>query len=455
MIHVHLLIMIKDRSEIPKNAYGSPILYKNSITRLGNISRKWVQDMKMVIVQNEKKIAIALRDDGTFVKIPQQGYQIGQTLTALPPRKGILRFSRAAVAVAIIIVFGATSAFAEKMPYSYVMIDVNPSLKYTLNIFDHVLSVDAVNEDAEPIVEALNQENISCSKLDDAIDMTIEQCQKKGYLYKGTKDYVVLSVMSVSHGKTDTLAKSLEQRSFGDGLIAAEIVSSTIDEMKENEQQGTTPGKKQMISKMQKRTGDNKPSEDWIHEPIRDIMEASAAEDAVQTQQADAQTVSKTENNALRQRAQDMNQIENQDVQNVPTSPKGSAPFASKSGNKQQPPANKSVESTLPNTQAKTQTSPPTADVTVPMEPPQQMLSPESMNEDAQQLQTEKASNETANSTATEASSKQPTIQTRDNTVNQSPAEPPASNTTLGNEKSGQHQSHETTGRQPSSSFGR
>ncbi|MDD4844701.1 MAG: hypothetical protein PHU31_10290 [Anaerotignum sp.] len=411
--------------------------------------------MKMVIVQNEKKIAIALRDDGTFVKLQQQGYQIGQTLTAMPPQKSILRFSRAAVAAAIIIVFGATSAFAAKMPYSYVMIDVNPSLKYTLNIFDHVLSIDAVNEDAEPIVEALNQENINYSKLDDAIDMTIEQCQQKGYLYKDSKDYVVLSVMSVSHGKTDTLAKSLEQRSFGDGLIAAEIVSSTIDEMKEDEQQGTTPGKKQMISKMQKRTRDNKPSEDWIHEPIRNIMEASEAEDAVQSQQADAQTVSETENNASRQRTQDMTLNENQDMQNVPASSKGSAPFGSKTGNKRQPSTNKSEESTLPDPQAQTQTSPPISDETAPTEPPHKMSSPESMNEDGQRLQTEKPSNKTVNSTTPEVASKQPSIHTRDNTVNQTPAEPSASDTTLGNEKSGQQQSHEPTGRQPSSSFGR
>ncbi len=374
-----------------------------------------------------------------------------------------------ALAAAIIIVFGATSTFAARMPYSYVMMDVNPSLKFTLNIFDHILSIDAVNEDAEPIVEALNQENKSFSKLDDAIDMTIEQCQKKGYLYKDTKDYVVLSVMSVSHGKTDTLTKSLEQLNFGDGLIAAEIVSSTIDEMKKDEQHGTTPGKMRMISKMQKKTGDNKPSEDWIHEPIRTIMEASE-EDAVKTQQADAQTLSKAENDTSNQRTQDMKQIKNQGIQNIPASSNWSAPFGSETGSKQQPSTNKSEESTLPGSQMETQVSPPISDETAPMQTPQQKSLPESTNEDAQQ-QTEKPSNE-VNSTAPEASSKQPSIQTKDTTIEQTPAEPPisqteqavqqqppaeppSSDTALGNEKSGQQQSHETTGRQPSSSFGR
>jgi hypothetical protein len=428
--------------------------------------------MKMVIVQNEKRIAVALRDDGTFVKIPQQGYQIGQTLTSMPPRKSIPRLSRAAVAAAIIIVFGATSAFAARMPYSYVMMDVNPSLKYTLNIFDHVLSIDAVNEDADSIVEALNQENINYSKLDDAIDMTIEQCQQKGYLYKNTKDYVVLSVMSVSNGKTDTLAKSLEQCNFGDGFISAEIVSSTIDEMKEDEQQGTTPGKMQIISKMQKRTGDNKSSEDWIHEPIRNIMEASDAEDTVKTQQAASQTASQTENDASKQRTQNMTQIENQDMQNVPTSSNWSEPVGGETGSKQHPMTNKSEESTLPGSEAEMQTLPPISDETAPTETPQQLSSPESTHEDAQQLQMEKPSRETVNSTTPEASSKQPSIQTKDDTVNQTPAEPPisqteqamqqqtpaeppSSDTTLGNERSGQQQLHETTGRQPSSSFGR
>ncbi|MGE4277322.1 MAG: hypothetical protein AB7E30_09155 [Lawsonibacter sp.] len=177
-----------------------------------------------------------------------------------------------AIAAVVTVLLLSGAAFAAWEPYSYVTMDVNPSIQYALNVFNRVLSITAVNEDAEPVVRVLNQENTSFRGLDDVIEMTIEQCRADGYLYQDDKDYVVLSVASVSNRRTDALAETLEDQSFGDGLISAEIVPSTIQALKEANREGTTPGKLAIIRRMQERTGDSQGLEAWIGTPVREIL---------------------------------------------------------------------------------------------------------------------------------------------------------------------------------------
>ncbi|MEA4932061.1 MAG: hypothetical protein VB071_00475 [Lawsonibacter sp.] len=233
--------------------------------------------MKLVIVECNKKSAVALRDDGTFVKVAQRGYRIGQTLESMPAPRRIERFHHMAIAAAVTVLLLSGAAFATWEPYSYVTMDVNPSIKFALNVFDRVLSVTAVNEDAEPIVSALNQEDKSFCGLDDIIEMTIEQCRTDGYLDQDDENYVVFSAMSRSDRRTDALSENLKNQNFGDGLISAEIVPSTMEALKEAEQQGTTPGKLALIRRMQKKTGDSKAIQRWINTPVREILDAEKA----------------------------------------------------------------------------------------------------------------------------------------------------------------------------------
>jgi hypothetical protein len=88
------------------------------------------------------------------------------------------------------LIIGATSAAADVLlgagtwayaaPYSYVSLDVNPSIEYTLNMFDRVIDVDAVNEDGQAILE--NTGELMNLTIDDAIEKTIDQIDQAGYL---------------------------------------------------------------------------------------------------------------------------------------------------------------------------------------------------------------------------------------------------------------------------------
>ena len=234
----------------------------------------------MVIVELHKHKAVALRDDGRFVALRQQGYQVGQRLEAADAATARRRLPRlAAACLAAVLLLGGSAVTAAYLPYSYVTLDVNPSIQYTLNAFDRVLSVRAVDEDAQTVVNALEKEEVVSQSIDQAIEMTVEQCRREGYLYRDAQDYMVLSVASRADGKKARLFHRLGGSSFGDGLISTEVVPTTIRELEEARQEGTTPGKLAIITRMQKQTGDTQGAQKWVHTPVRDILLAAAPED--------------------------------------------------------------------------------------------------------------------------------------------------------------------------------
>lgn len=228
--------------------------------------------MKMVIVEIRGDTAVALREDGRFVTLRHQRYQVGDTIQGAAFRTSH-HFSRfAAACIAAVLLIGVQTAMAVGMPYSYVTLDVNPSIQYTLNIFDRVLSVSAVNQDAASVVTALEKSGISFEKINDAIGQTVRQCRSEGYLSETAQEYVVFSVASKSDHKVENLSDQLEHFSQVDDLISTEVVPTTIREIKEAGQKGTTPGKLALISRMQKQTGDAQNAEAWINRPVREIM---------------------------------------------------------------------------------------------------------------------------------------------------------------------------------------
>ncbi|HWP79170.1 MAG TPA: hypothetical protein VN446_00885 [Candidatus Acidoferrum sp.] len=230
--------------------------------------------MKTVIMEICGNTAVGLRDDGSFVRLRQRGYAVGQTVE-MGRQAGVIRLA-AACAAAVALLCGGTAA-AVRLPYSYVTLDVNPSIKYTLNIFNRVLAISAVNEDAKTVVSAVEEGRTAYAKLDDAIEMTLAQCKTEGFLSpdEEEEDYVVLAVTSRSEGKTESLSHKLDALEYDEGNLSAKVVPTTIPQMEEAEQMGTTPGKLTIIGEMQETTGDTGTPDKWIDVPVRDIMWAA------------------------------------------------------------------------------------------------------------------------------------------------------------------------------------
>ncbi|MBQ9512997.1 MAG: hypothetical protein IJR58_07370 [Lachnospiraceae bacterium] len=142
--------------------------------------------MKAVVLEVKNGYAAVMKEDGTVVKV-RRDCEVGETIE-VRKHSGIRKFSKAtqliAAAAAAILVFTGTFGYnyLGVEAYSYVSVDVNPSIEYTLNRLDRVVAVEAVNEEAEAVVSALEAESIKNKPIEEALAITEEVLSENGYL---------------------------------------------------------------------------------------------------------------------------------------------------------------------------------------------------------------------------------------------------------------------------------
>ncbi len=150
--------------------------------------------MKAVILEKRNGRAAVLKEDGTIVKV-RTSLSVGETME-LSERSSRPLFTRhmlaAAMAVMLCVSLGFGWNFMTVQAYSYISLDVNPSVEYTLNRLDRVISVEAVNADAEEIVAVLKAENINGKKITDALQVTEQVLSEQGWLSE--EDYMLVNI---------------------------------------------------------------------------------------------------------------------------------------------------------------------------------------------------------------------------------------------------------------------
>lgn len=239
--------------------------------------------MKGVIVGIEGKSAAALLADGCIIKTANKNYVIGQVITmekqvGLNFKKRMAWFGSAAA----LLVFSAVSGWAYLSPYSYVSLDVNPSIEYSLNRFDRVLSVKAVNDDGEEILKQISLANLSNKKIDEAIALTVKQISEEGYFAGDIEGGIMIATSGKDLKKAEQLALRLEQaaeeetQAEGD-TVEVESVSVGLERVQQAKELGVTPGKLNLVEKL-KESAPNPEDIDinkWLTTPVKQIMKAT------------------------------------------------------------------------------------------------------------------------------------------------------------------------------------
>ena len=134
--------------------------------------------MKAVIVDFRDGHAAALRDDGCVVKVRDAGYELGQVIELherVQPRWRRTVFSLAAAAALLLSIGGAAYA----TPYGTVTLDADPSIQYTINMFDYVLDVKAENEEGEALLAELDIRHLRHRPVDSAITSAMQQLEQR------------------------------------------------------------------------------------------------------------------------------------------------------------------------------------------------------------------------------------------------------------------------------------
>ncbi len=236
--------------------------------------------MKGIVVEIDRNHSVILSDDGLFMKIENQNYEIGQTINinnnqVKKPvgKKWIAGMASVAAAVA----FCTVGVYAWFTPANYVSLDVNPSVEYTVNRFDRVLDVKAVNDDGEKILEDLS---LGHQKIEEAVIKTLEQLIEEGFLSGDPDSGIIVATSHADQEEAEQLAGELkhEIRNYLDEQveITAEVKAEAVglDRVSEARMLGVTPGKLNLVEELQASTVGAINKEEWLKRPVKEINKA-------------------------------------------------------------------------------------------------------------------------------------------------------------------------------------
>ena len=175
--------------------------------------------MKALVLENRAGSSTILLENGSVVKVDGE-HEVGRTLILKEKKSGTCRKGRAvysfakraiaAAAAAILFIAGIAGGFCFQTAYacSYVSLDVNPSIEFSLNRMDRVLSVKPMNDDAEPIVERLMQDGVKGKTLAVAISRTREAVKEMDG--DGDDKTYLVDISSDSEKRTRRLTREIE-----------------------------------------------------------------------------------------------------------------------------------------------------------------------------------------------------------------------------------------------------
>jgi hypothetical protein len=239
--------------------------------------------MKRVVVQAKGQQAVILGSDGSFHKVANKGYQVGQELTSGERVRPLFKLKAAAAAAAVFLALTGGSALAYYTPASYVSVDINPSIEFQLNIFSRVISVTGINEDGRELLKNIK----TSSNLGQNIKAIVREAAAEGYLTANGGNAMVITVTGngdsgdgsdkAADAKEADAKKQAEEELKETGTPGDVVVERVgYDRVQEARKLGTTPGKLNLVQKYIASAGSSAQVDinAWLKKPVKDIMKA-------------------------------------------------------------------------------------------------------------------------------------------------------------------------------------
>ncbi|NNJ29428.1 anti-sigma-I factor RsgI family protein [Lacrimispora defluvii] len=283
--------------------------------------------MKSVVLEIKGKYAAVLSDDGGIKKVKNKNYVVGQEIWSIQKEEDLKmkkipitkRMTLCASCAAIMLFGTGAGLWAYAAPYSYVSLDVNPSIEYTLNRLDRVIQVEAVNDDGQAILDELNMTDLKNKSIEDAILATVQQISNEGYFTKSNSEQVTATASEAAEDgsetaepATATASQAMENRDTDsqwsksvnggivitvsggnrkisdkfvleireaveklvDETVEVEVSSVGLERVREARTLGVTPGKLNLVEKLKSSASDPDSIviHEWLNRPVKDIM---------------------------------------------------------------------------------------------------------------------------------------------------------------------------------------
>ena len=254
--------------------------------------------MKAVIVEAKGKYAVALNKNGEFIKLKNKsnyklGYEVDISSTVSFNSHAFMKV--ASIAAAFILVVGlGFGGYAYASPYSYIDVDINPSIEITSNIFNRIIDIKALNKEGEKLIASGNYKNKSIS---DGIGKLLKSALDNGYLKAGQENQktpdenadnaVMLTVSCKNNNDAEKIKKSVSDIAAAEldsEKVQSKVISenTTLQTHNKAKKAGISSGKMMLIEKLKKQDSAVK-EEDFKDSSVKDIIkeiDKAAGDDA-------------------------------------------------------------------------------------------------------------------------------------------------------------------------------
>ena len=170
--------------------------------------------MKAVVLEIKEKWAAVLCEDGVIRKVKKGNFKVGDSFDFEAENHGkvvsigsLRRNMVGSAAALFLIVAGVagTYSYNNVLACSYVSLDINPSIEYTLNRQDKVVAVKGLNNDGQEIADELL--SVRKTTLKEALKETKQLLTQKNYLKSGSSEDVLIDISANNSARTDALKK--------------------------------------------------------------------------------------------------------------------------------------------------------------------------------------------------------------------------------------------------------
>ncbi len=164
--------------------------------------------MQGIVMDIKEDRVVILKSDGSMAEITNRNYTIGQELNI--SSYSYKKYIMVAACLIFCFVTGISGYALCSTPYSYVYIDINPSLRLDINYFDHIISVVPLNDDAK---ELINTYHFKSKNTENCINEIVAACRETSYLNEDNNkvDVEVLTTKNNLTMKIDNSVKNLQK----------------------------------------------------------------------------------------------------------------------------------------------------------------------------------------------------------------------------------------------------
>lgn len=234
--------------------------------------------MKGIVVDLNNKYAVVLSKKGEFIRVKNNGkFTIGQEIVV---DSKIVNYNFKAlsktlsIAAAFLLMLGISiGVYVYNMPYNYINIDINPSMEFTVNIFNMVLDAKGLNDDGKELLKKYSYKHL---KIDKVIGEFIKAAVDEGFLGETNDNAVLITVSGKNYDKLSNVQKemvntvntTLEQDKIQSEVVTEKVTLTERDSAKEL---GISPGKLVLIEKLKQKKPDIEVNE-YKEKPVKDIL---------------------------------------------------------------------------------------------------------------------------------------------------------------------------------------